>query len=33
MKLPKLSNGFKVFLVWVALFAVLIAMKILFFPG
>jgi len=33
MKLPKLSNGMKIFLFWAAIFAVLAILKIFFFPG
>jgi membrane protein insertase Oxa1/YidC/SpoIIIJ len=33
MKLPKMSNGFKVFLFWLAIFAVLVIVKIFLFPG
>jgi hypothetical protein len=33
MKLPKMSNGFKVFLFWLAIFAVLAILKIFIFPG
>jgi hypothetical protein len=33
MKLPKLSDGMKILLFWVAVFAALIILKIFFFPG
>jgi len=33
MKLPKMSNGFKVFLFWFAIFVVLAILKVFLFPG
>jgi hypothetical protein len=33
MKLPKISNGLKVFLFWLAIFAGLALLKIFVFPG
>jgi len=33
MKLPNMSNGFKVFLIWLAVFVILVLVKIFIFPG